>query len=155
AACEPRTRPQQDRRRRKPSNVRLQSPKPAHTSEAEEPPLLSKEENELITRTGPGTPAGELVRRYWVPALLSEEIPAPDSPPVQVHILGEELVAFRDSNGRIGLIAEHCLHRGTSLFYGRNENCGLTCIYHGWKYDVEGQVLDTPAEPAGSTFKDR
>jgi phenylpropionate dioxygenase-like ring-hydroxylating dioxygenase large terminal subunit len=117
--------------------------------------MLMPEQNDLITLTGPEAPMGQLMRRYWVPALLSEEIPAPDSPPVQVKILGEELVAFRDSNGRIGLIAEHCSHRGTSLFYGRNENCGLTCIYHGWKYDVDGHVLDTPAEPAGSTFKDR
>jgi phenylpropionate dioxygenase-like ring-hydroxylating dioxygenase large terminal subunit len=98
---------------------------------------------------------GELMRRYWMPALLSEEIPTPDCPPVQVRILNEDLVAFRDSSGRIGLLAEHCSHRGTSLFYGRNEDCGLRCIYHGWKYDVEGKVLDSPAEPAGSTFKDR
>jgi phthalate 4,5-dioxygenase len=117
--------------------------------------MLSKELNELLTQTGPGTPMGDFLRRYWLPALLSEEIPAPDSPPVQVRLLGEELVAYRDSAGRIGLLEEHCLHRGTSLFYGRNEECGLRCIYHGWKYDVTGRVLDTPAEPAGSTFKDR
>jgi nitrite reductase/ring-hydroxylating ferredoxin subunit len=117
--------------------------------------VLSKEENELLTRTGAGTPMGELMRRYWIPVLLSEEVAAPDCPPVQVQILGEELVAFRDTNGRVGLLAEHCSHRGTSLFYGRNENCGLTCIYHGWTYDVDGHVLDTPAEPTGSTFKDR
>src|SRR5262249_47569598 len=107
------------------------------------------------TLTGAGTPMGDLMRRYWLPALLSEEIPAPDCPPVQVRILGENLVAFRDSNGRIGLLDEHCAHRGTSLFYGRNEECGLRCIYHGWKSDVEGNVLDTPAEPAGSRFKEK
>ena len=117
--------------------------------------MLTKEQNDLITLTGAGTPMGELMRRYWIPALLTEEVPEPDCPPVQVRILGEELVAFRDSSGRVGLLAEHCSHRGTSLFYGRNEHCGLTCIYHGWKYDAEGQVLDTPAEPAGSTFKER
>jgi len=117
--------------------------------------MLSKEENDLITRTNAGTPMGELMRRFWVPALLSSEIPAPDSPPVQVRILGEELVAFRDSDGRIGLLDEHCPHRGTSLVYGRNEQCGLRCIYHGWKMDVEGNVLDTPAEPAASTFAGR
>lgn len=117
--------------------------------------MLSKELNELLTRTGPGTVMGGFLRRYWLPALLAEEIPKPDCPPVQVRLLGEELVAFRDSRGRIGLLEEHCLHRGTSLFYGRNEDCGLRCIYHGWKYDVEGRVLDTPAEPPGSTFKDR
>jgi nitrite reductase/ring-hydroxylating ferredoxin subunit len=114
--------------------------------------MLSREHNELLTRTGPGTPMGELIRRYWIPAILSEEIPAPDCPPVQVRLLGEELVAFRDTDGRIGLLEEHCSHRGTSLFYGRNEECGLRCIYHGWKYDAEGNVVDTPAEPAGSEF---
>jgi len=117
--------------------------------------MLTRELNELLTRTGPATPMGQLMRRYWIPALLSEEIPAPDCPPVQVHILGEELVAFRDSQGRIGLLDEHCSHRGTSLFYGRNEHCGLRCIYHGWQYDVDGNVLDTPAEPKTSDFKSK
>src|SRR3989454_3263414 len=115
--------------------------------------MLSKEDNELLTRTTPGTPMGDLIRRYWVPAVLSEEIPGPDCPPVRVKLLGEELVAFRDTQGRIGVIGEHCAHRGTSLFFGRNEECGLRCIYHGWKYDVEGNVLDTPAEPADSDFR--
>jgi phenylpropionate dioxygenase-like ring-hydroxylating dioxygenase large terminal subunit len=117
--------------------------------------VLSREENTLLTRTGPGTPTGELMRRYWIPALLSEEIPSPDCPPVQVRILSEELVAFRDTQGRIGLLGEHCSHRGTSLFHGRNEECGLRCIYHGWKYDVEGNVVDTPAEPSGRDFKQK
>ncbi|HZT06218.1 MAG TPA: Rieske 2Fe-2S domain-containing protein [Chloroflexota bacterium] len=117
--------------------------------------MLSKEENELLTRTGAGTPMGDLFRRYWIPALLSEEIPEPDCPPVQVRLMGEELVAFRDSEGRVGLLDEHCHHRGTSLFYGRNEECGLRCVYHGWKYDVDGNVVDTPAEPAGSRFKEK
>ena len=117
--------------------------------------MLSREENDLITRVGPGTAMGALMRRYWIPALLSEEIPAPDCPPVRVRLLGEDLVAFRDSKGRVSLLAEHCSHRGTSLYYGRNEGCGLTCIYHGWKYDIEGRVLETPAEPAGSTLKDK
>lgn len=115
--------------------------------------MLSKEDNELLTRTGPGTPMGALIRRYWIPALLSEEIPEPDSPPVQVKLMGEQLVAFRDTQGRIGLLNDHCSHRGTALFYGRNEESGIRCIYHGWKYDVEGNVLDTPAEPANSDFK--
>ena len=115
--------------------------------------MLPKEQNELLTRTGLDTPMGQLLRRYWIPALLSEEIPEPDCPPVQVRMLGEELVAFRDSKGCIGLLDEHCAHRGTSLYYGRNEECGLRCIYHGWKYDVEGNVLDTPAEPLESDFK--
>jgi phenylpropionate dioxygenase-like ring-hydroxylating dioxygenase large terminal subunit len=115
--------------------------------------MLSKEDNELLTQTGADTPMGKLIRRYWVPALLSEEIPKPDCAPVRVRMLGEELVAFRDSEGRIGLLGERCAHRGTSLFYGRNEECGLRCIYHGWKYDVDGNVLDTPAEPGDSDFR--
>ncbi len=117
--------------------------------------MLPKEENQLLTRTGPGTPMGQLMRCYWLPALLSEEIPSPDCPPVQVRLLGQELVAFRNTEGRVGLLDERCSHRGTSLFYGRNEECGLRCIYHGWKYDVDGNVLDTPAEPYNSTLKDK
>jgi phthalate 4,5-dioxygenase len=117
--------------------------------------MLSKEENELLTRVHPGTSMGRLFRRYWIPALLSEEIPEPDGPPVRVRLLGEDLVAFRDTQGRIGLLDEHCAHRGTSLFFGRNEDCGLRCIYHGWKYDIEGNVLETPAEPAGSQLKNK
>jgi phenylpropionate dioxygenase-like ring-hydroxylating dioxygenase large terminal subunit len=115
--------------------------------------MLSKEDNDLLTQTRLGTPMGNLIRRYWVPALLSEEIPRPDCPPVRVRLLGEELVAFRDSERRIGLLGERCAHRGTSLFYGRNEECGLRCIYHGWKYDVDGHVLETPAEPGESDFR--
>jgi phthalate 4,5-dioxygenase len=115
--------------------------------------MLSREDNELVTRTNPGTPMGDLIRRYWIPALLSEEIPTPDCPPARVKLMGEELVAFRDTQGRIGLIGEHCAHRGTSLFFGRNEECGLRCVYHGWKFDTEGNVVDTPAEPAGSDFR--
>ena len=117
--------------------------------------MLSKKENELVTRTGAGTPMGDVFRRYWVPALLSEEIPEPDCPPVRVRLLGEGLVAFRDSQGRVGLLDEYCRHRRASLFFGRNEECGLRCVYHGWKYDVEGHVLDTPAEPADSRLKER
>ncbi|NIO09789.1 MAG: Rieske 2Fe-2S domain-containing protein [Deltaproteobacteria bacterium] len=117
--------------------------------------MLPKEDNDLLTHTGAGNPMGDLFRRYWIPAVLSEEIPVPDCPPVQVKLLGEELVAFRDSRGRVGLLDEHCSHRGTSLFYGRNEECGLRCIYHGWKYDVDGNVLETPAEPPGSDFRNK
>ena len=115
--------------------------------------MLSREDNDLVTQTNQGTPMGNLIRRYWVPALLSEEIPAADCPPVRVKLMGEDLVAFRDTQGRIGLVGEHCAHRGTSLFFGRNEECGLRCIYHGWKYDVEGNVVETPAEPADSDFR--
>lgn len=117
--------------------------------------MLSHEENDLLTRVGPGTAMGRLMRCYWIPALLSEEIPAPDCAPVRMRLLGEDLVAFRDSSGRVGLLGEHCAHRGTSLFFGRNEDCGLRCVYHGWKYDVAGKVLETPAEPADSDFRNK
>src|SRR5262249_43500870 len=117
--------------------------------------MLSKELNDLLTHTGPGMPMGDFMRRYWLPAFLSEEIPEPDCPPIQVRLLGEELVAFRDSQGRVGLLDEHCSPRGTSLSYGRKEEWGLRGIYHGWKSDADARVPATPAEPAGSTFKDR
>ena len=117
--------------------------------------MLSKEENELVTRVGPGTPLGKVMRRYWMPALLSEEIPTPDCPPVRVKLLGEELVAFRDTQGRIGLLEEYCPHRLASMFLGRNEHHGLTCVYHGWKFDVDGNCVDMPNEPVESRFKDK
>ncbi len=115
--------------------------------------MLTKEENELLTHIGPGTPMGNMLRRYWIPACLSEEIPEPDGTPKRVRLLGENLVAFRDSNGRIGLIEEYCPHRGASLVFGRNEESGIRCLYHGWKIDVEGNLVDTPVEPAGSDLK--
>src|SRR6516165_3904175 len=101
--------------------------------------MLSREENELITRVGRGTPMGNAMRRYWIPALLAREIAVPDCPPVRVRLLGEDLVAFRDTEGRIGLLDEYCPHRRASLFFGRNEECGLRCVYHGWKFDVAGR----------------
>jgi len=108
--------------------------------------VLSREDNESLTRVGPGTPMGDLLRRYWIPACLSSEIPEPDGPPVRVRLLCEDLVAFRDTDGRVGLIEESCPHRGASLFYGRNEGCGLRCTYHGWKFDVTGQCVDQRSE---------
>jgi len=117
--------------------------------------MLSKEENDLITQTGPGTPGGEMFRRFWLPACLSAELPAPDCDPIRVRLLGEALVAFRDSRGRVGLLPENCPHRGAALYFGRNEEGGLRCLYHGWKFDVEGNVLDTPAEPEGSVVRER
>ncbi len=117
--------------------------------------MLTKEQNQLLTRTGPGTPMGQLFRRYWIPALLAEEIPEPDCPPVRVKLLGEELIAFRDSENRIGLLDEFCSHRTASLFFARNEECGLRCAYHGWKYDVEGNCVDMPSEPEGSRFQEK
>jgi len=98
---------------------------------------------------------GDLMRRYWIPALMSEELAEPDSSPLRVQLLGEQLIAFRDSQGRVGLVDQHCPHRGASLFFGRNEESGLRCVYHGWKFDVEGRCLDMPNEPAESNFKDR
>src|SRR5882724_13358034 len=121
----------------------------------EEDAMLTHEENELITRISPGTPMGTTLRRYWIPALLASELPQPDCPPVRVKLLGEDLVAFRDTEGRIGLLEELCPHRRASLFFGRNEECGLRCVYHGWKFDVHGNCVDMPTEPRESTFKDK
>jgi len=115
--------------------------------------MLSREENELITRVGQGTAMGNTMRRYWIPALLAHEIAEPDRPPVRVRLLGEDLVAFRDTQGRIGLLDEYCPHRRASLFFGRNEECGLRCVYHGWKYACDGQCLDMPNEPPEPSFK--
>ena len=114
--------------------------------------MLSREENELITHIGPGTLMGNFMRQFWVPALLASEV-QPDGDPVRVLLLGEQLVAFRDSNGVVGLIANACPHRGASLWFGRNEECGLRCVYHGWKFDTAGRCVDMPNEPAESNFK--
>jgi phthalate 4,5-dioxygenase oxygenase subunit len=117
--------------------------------------VLKPEINELLTRTGPGVPMGELFRQYWLPALLAEELPDDDCPPVRVKLLSERLIAFRDSNGRYGLMDEFCAHRGVSLWFGRNEEGGLRCAYHGWKYDVTGQCLEVPSEPEQSRFREK
>jgi phthalate 4,5-dioxygenase oxygenase subunit len=112
------------------------------------------EDHKLLSQTGQKTPMGNLLRRYWMPALLSRELPAPESAPVRVRLLGEDLVAFRDTNGRVGLLGEFCSHRGASLYYAKNEDCGLRCWYHGWKYDANGNCLDMPSEPPESDFKE-
>ena len=114
--------------------------------------MLTREQNNLVTQTGPGTPMGNLFRSYWLPALLSEELPENDCPPVRVKILSERLIAFRDTNGNYGLIDEFCPHRGPSLWFGRNEECGLRCPYHGWKFDYTGQCVDVPSEPVESGY---
>ena len=106
--------------------------------------MLTAEENETLTRTGSGTPMGSVFRRYWMPALLSRELPAPDCPPVRLKLLGEDFVAFRDTDGRVGIVEPRCPHRGANLFFGRNEACGLRCAYHGWKFDVAGRCVDIP-----------
>ncbi|GAB7389181.1 Rieske 2Fe-2S domain-containing protein [Bacillaceae bacterium] len=115
--------------------------------------MLKREDNERLCRVGPGTPMGEVFRRYWIAALLSEELPEPDCPPVRLRLLGEDLVAFRDTNGRVGILDAYCPHRRAHLFWGRNEECGIRCVYHGWKFDVDGNCVDMPNEPAESNFK--
>ena len=115
--------------------------------------MLSREENELICRTDPGTPMGELFRRFWFPVALAEEIPGPDCDPVRVQVLGEHLVLFRDTQGHPGLVDAYCPHRGAPLFFGRNEECGLRCVYHGWKFDVHGNCVEMPNVPEGEYFK--
>src|SRR5215472_1726875 len=127
--------------------------------------MLSREENELVSRVGAGTPMGELMRQYWLPAVLYSELPSPDSDPVRVLLLGEQLIAFRDTSGQVGVMAHNCPHRGASLFFGRNEEAGLRCVYHGWKFDVVGNCVDMPnlrsaslreaREPAESEFKSK
>ncbi|HTI42129.1 MAG TPA: Rieske 2Fe-2S domain-containing protein [Vicinamibacterales bacterium] len=114
--------------------------------------MLRKEQNDLLTQTGPDTPFGNMFRCYWIPALLAEELPQNDCPPVRVKLLSERLIAFRDTEGRYGLMDEFCAHRGVSLWFGRNEECGLRCSYHGWKFDVTGQCVDMPNEPEHSAF---
>lgn len=117
--------------------------------------MATQEQNDLLTRTGPDTKMGKLMRRYWIPCLLTSELPAPDCPPVRLKILSERLLAFRDSDGTPGLIDEFCAHRGVSLWFGRNEEGGIRCPYHGWKYNTQGQCIEVPSEPAESGFCDR
>jgi phthalate 4,5-dioxygenase oxygenase subunit len=117
--------------------------------------MLSREDNELLCRVGLGTPMGNLMRQYWVPAGLSSELPEPDGSPLRVRLLGEDLIAFRTTSGVVGLIQNNCPHRGASLFYGRNEDEGLRCVYHGWKFDRAGRCVDMPSERAESCFKEK
>jgi phenylpropionate dioxygenase-like ring-hydroxylating dioxygenase large terminal subunit len=112
--------------------------------------MLTQAQNEMLTRTGPGTAMGALFRRFWVPVLLSRELPEPDGPPVRVTVMGETLIAFRDSAGNVGLVEPRCPHRGANLFFGRNEAGGIRCAYHGWKFDVGGRCLEIPTMEAGA-----
>ena len=114
--------------------------------------MLTREENEMLTRVGPGTPAGELLRRYWHPVAVAAEL-TEENPTKFVRVLGEDLVLFRDKKGRVGLLADRCSHRGASLLYGRVEERGIACAYHGWLYDIEGNCLETPPEPGDSNFR--
>ena len=106
--------------------------------------MLTHAQNEMLTQTGPATPMGALFRRFWIPVLLSKELPEPDGPPIRVKILGEELLAFRDTSGQVGLIEPRCPHRGANLFFGRNEEGGIRCVYHGWKFAADGACLEIP-----------
>ena len=122
-------------------------------STAEEEGMLTKQENEKLTRVEGDAPMGQLVRRFWLPFLVSPDLPEPDCEPVRVRLLGENLLAFRDTSGQVGLIDTLCAHRCADLFYGRNEEGGIRCIYHGWKYDVTGQCVEAPTEPKDSNFR--
>jgi len=117
--------------------------------------MLTHDENQRLCRVEGDAPMGQMMRRHWVPAVLSEQLAGPDCDPVRVRLFGEDLVAFRDTDGRIGVLGEFCTHRKASLFFGRNEECGLRCLYHGWKFDVDGNVVEMPSEPPASSFADR
>lgn len=117
--------------------------------------MLNKEDNEKLCLTAPGTPMGDVFRCFWMPALLSRELPGPDAPPVRITLLGEDLLAFRDSAGRVGVVDRRCPHRGADLFFGRNEQEGIRCVYHGWKFNVAGDCTDMPSVPASSSYKER
>src|SRR5262249_33327065 len=110
--------------------------------------MLRADDNEILTRVGPGTLMGGVRRRYWRPACLSAEVAGAGGAPARVRLLGEDLVAFRDSAGRVGLVQENCPHRGASLYFGRNEGDALRCVYHGWAFDAAGRCVDMPSEPA-------
>jgi phthalate 4,5-dioxygenase oxygenase subunit len=117
--------------------------------------MLTKEDNELMCRVGPGTPMGNLMRLYWFPALRSDELPAADGAPIRLRLLGENLIAFRTTSSKVGIIQNACPHRGASMFFGRNEEEGLRCVYHGWKFDTAGACTDMPSEPPESSFRNK
>jgi len=117
--------------------------------------MMTREENELLCRVEGDAPMGQIMRRHWIPACLSEEVAEPDGKPVRTRLLGEDLIVFRDSDGKLGVLDEYCPHRRVSLAYARNEECGLRCLYHGWKMDVAGNVLEMASEPPESGFVDK
>ena len=116
--------------------------------------MLSHEDNQTLVRVGPGSAMGELMRLYWIPFLPSSDL-VKDGQPQRVRLLGEDLLAFRDTEGRIGLVDHACPHRGAPLVFGRNDDCGLRCVYHGWKFGVDGATMEMPAEPADTRLKDK
>ncbi len=117
--------------------------------------MLSQADNDLLTQTGSATAMGQYFRRFWQPVALSRELPAPDGPPIKVTVMGEELVAFRNTNGQVGLVDAYCPHRAAHLYFGRNEECGLRCVYHGWKFDIDGNVVEMPNVPADARMRDQ
>ncbi len=117
--------------------------------------MLVAEENNRLCRVEGDAPMGKLMRRHWVPAALSEQLGERDGTPIRLRLMGEDLVAFRDTEGRLGVLGEFCTHRKASLAFGRNEECGLRCLYHGWKFDVEGNVVEMPSEPKESGFAEK
>ncbi|MDZ5456853.1 Rieske 2Fe-2S domain-containing protein [Azohydromonas lata] len=117
--------------------------------------MLTRQENELLCRVEGDAPMGQLMRRHWTPVCLIEEVSEVDGTPVKARVFGEDLVVFRDSDGRVGVMDEYCPHRRASLVYGRNEEGGLRCLYHGWKMDVEGNVLEMVSEPAASGMAEK
>jgi phthalate 4,5-dioxygenase oxygenase subunit len=114
--------------------------------------MLSAADNEMLTRTGPDTPMGQFFRRFWQPVALSRELPESDGAPLRVNIMGEELVAFRNTKGVVGLVDSKCPHRGANLYFGRNEDCAIRCVFHGWKFDIEGKPVELPNVPPGSQY---
>jgi len=112
--------------------------------------MLTQEQNELLARVEGDAPMGGIMRQHWLPVCMSEEVADKDGPPVKSRLVGEDLVVFRDTNGKLGVLGEYCLHRRASLAFGRNEECGLRCLYHGWKFDVDGNVVDMPSEAPGA-----
>lgn len=112
--------------------------------------MLAAEDNDILCRVEGNAPMGALMRRHWLPACLPEEVAKPDGDPLEIRILGQELVIFRDTRGKLGALDAHCPHRGARLVLGRNENCGLRCLFHGWKFATDGTVLEAASEPPGS-----
>src|SRR5690606_38943062 len=117
--------------------------------------MMTQEENDLLCRVEGDAPMGQIMRRHWIAACLTEEVAEADGKPIKVRLLGEDLVVFRDSKGRIGVLDEYCSHRRASLVFARNEECGLRCLYHGWKFDVEGNVVEMASEPPGTSIPQR
>ncbi len=117
--------------------------------------MLTRERNTFMTQVGPDTPMGKLFRQFWLPLSLPEQLPQPDGDPVRLRLLGEDMIAFRDTNGQVGVLDAYCPHRRAPLFFGRNEECGLRCVYHGWKFNAAGTCVDMPSEPPESNFKDK